>query len=124
MVLKLFYISLYVFYFFFIRFPTAALYVNVASADAVLFILCPTQSYNLTVILLQHLIKINKCMSRRERSWSFEPRTPGLLCCSSSFRCSRFFPPTRLAMLCMPCTCPNKWSVILWLHEVYIKCRY
>lgn len=42
-------------------------YVNGASADAVLFILCSTQSYNLTVILLQHLIKINKCMSRRER---------------------------------------------------------
>lgn len=67
MVLKLFYVCVCIY--FFLRSPfrfSTSSYVNGASADAVLFILCPTQSYNLTVILLQHLIKINKCMSRRE----------------------------------------------------------
>lgn len=49
------------------------------SADADFFIQCSTQSYNLTVILLQHLIKINKCMSLLERSALL---TAGSLCCS------------------------------------------
>lgn len=54
------------------------------SADADFFIQCSTQSYNLTVILLQHLIKINKCMSLLERSALL---TAGSLCCSG---CPRF----------------------------------
>lgn len=52
------------------------------SADADFFIQCSTQSYNLTVILLQHLIKINKCMSLLERSALL---TAGSLCCLGCF---------------------------------------
>jgi len=82
------YVCTFLFLFlFFCHFPPFLFsYVNGASADAVLFILCPTQSYNLTVILLQHLIKINKCMSRREKGVGpRSSRTPGLLFLSVLF---------------------------------------
>jgi len=96
-------LCMYFCFFFFCHFPPFLFsYVNGASADAVLFILCPTQSYNLTVILLQHLIKINKCMSRREKGVGpRSSRTPGLLFLSVLFLVfSGFFSRLPSEMVC------------------------
>lgn len=73
-----------------------------ASADADFFIQCSTQSYNLTVILLQHLIKINKCMSLLERSALLTAASLCYAAPAASVCPVRPVPPSRLSSPLLP----------------------
>lgn len=73
-----------------------------ASADADFFIQCSTQSYNLTVILLQHLIKINKCMSLLERSALLTAASLCYAAPAASVCPVRPVPPSRLLSPLLP----------------------